>query len=199
MGTVYNTSPFRSLCLSVSLLPAASASAPRFGRVCSQIRMRLLPDSQIRIGQEWGGLGVRGGRLKSKTEVGREATAPLKGREFKIGISKVSGSVLAAEICTGPHNRLLRRQHCSSLCSQSEGHEHVANMISALGHNFVEFSARAWPHQPSPPPHFASKVSYSASPQASAKCPRGAPFSDAAFAMLFGSKPRRDFFLYFGY
>ena len=46
------------------------------------------------------------------------------------------------------------------------------------------------------PPHFASKVSYSASPQASAKCPRGAPCSDAAFAMLFGSKPRR-FFLYF--
>ena len=174
-------------------------SAPRFGRVCSQIRMRLLPDSLTRIGQGRGGLGVRGGRLKSKTEVGREATAPLKGRVFKIGISKVSGSVLAAEICTGPHNRLLRRQHCSSLCSQSEGHEHVANMISALGHNFVEFSARAWPPQPSPPPHFASKVSYSASPQASAKCPRGAPFSDAAFAMLFGSKPRRDFFLYFGY
>ena len=25
------------------------------------------------------------------------------------------------------------------------------------------------------PPHFASKVSYSASPQASVKCPRGAP------------------------
>ena len=49
-------------------------------------------------------------------------------RAFKIEISKVSGSALAAEICTGPHNRLLRRQHCSSLCSQSEGHEHVANM-----------------------------------------------------------------------
>ena len=202
MGTVHNTPTFRSLCLSASLLPAASASAPRFGRLCSQIRMRLLPDSQIRIGQGWGkeggAWGVRGRRLKSKTEVGREATAPLKGRVFKIVISKVSGSVLAAEICTGPHNRLLRRQHCSSLCSQSEGHEHVANMISALGHNFVEFSARAWPPQPSPP-HFASKVSYSASPQASAKCPRGAPFSDAAFAMLLGSKPRRDFFLYFGY
>ena len=151
MGTVYNTSPFRSLCLSVSLLPAASASAPRFGRVCSQIRSCLLPDSLTRMGQGWGGLGLRGGRLKSKTEVGREATAPLKGRVFKIGISKVSGSVLAAEICTGPHNRLLRRQHCSSLCSQSEGHEHVANMTSALGHNFVEFSARAWPPQPSPP------------------------------------------------
>ena len=80
-------------------------------------------------------------------------------------------SALAAEICAGPHNRLLRRQHCSSLCSQSEGHEHVANMTSAFGHDFVGFSARAWPPQYSPPPHFASKVSYSASPQASAKCP----------------------------
>ena len=111
---------------------------------------------------------------------------------FKIEILKVSGSALAAEICTGPHYHLLRRQHCSSLCSQSEGHEHVANMASALGHYFVGFSARAWSPQYSPP-HFASKVSYSASPQASAKCPRDAPFSDAATAMLFGSKPRRDF------
>ena len=66
-------------------------------------------------------------------------------------LSKVSGSALAAEICTGPHSRLLRRQHCSSLCSQSEGHEHVANMTSALGHDFVGFSARAWPPQYSPP------------------------------------------------
>ena len=64
----------------------------------------------------------------------------------------------------GPHNRLLRRQHCSSLCSQSEGHEHVANMTNALGHDFVGLSTRAWPPQYSPP-HFASKVSYSASPQ----------------------------------
>ena len=66
-------------------------------------------------------------------------------------LSKVSGSALAAEICTGPHSRLLRRQHCSSLCSQSEGHEHVANMTSAQGHDFVGFSARAWPPQYSPP------------------------------------------------
>ena len=51
----------------------------------------------------------------------------------------------------GPHNRLLRRQHCSSLCSQSEGHEHVANMTSALGHDLVGFSARAGPPQYSPP------------------------------------------------
>ena len=70
---------------------------------------------------------------------------------LKIGILKISGSALAAEICIGPHNRLLRRQHCSSLCSQSEGHEHVANMASALGHNFVGFSARAWSPQYSPP------------------------------------------------
>ena len=69
----------------------------------------------------------------------------------KIEISKICGSAIAAEICTGPHNRLLRRQHCSSLCSQSEGHEHVANMASALGHYFVGFSARAWPPQYSPP------------------------------------------------
>ena len=62
----------------------------------------------------------------------------------------------------GPHNRLLRRQHCSSLCSQSEGHEHVANMASALGHDFVGFSVLV--RHNIRPPHFASKVSYSASP-----------------------------------
>ena len=109
---------------------------------------------------------------------------------FKIEISKVSSSALAAEICTGPHNRLLRRQHCSSLCSQSEGHEHVANMASALEHDFVGFSARAWSPQYSPP-HFASKVSYSASPQTSAKCLRGATCSDSIPVMRFGQKPRR--------
>ena len=78
--------------------------------------------------------------------------APL--RVFKIQENqgwKRGDSALAAEICAGPHNRLLRRQHCSSLCLQSEGHEHVANMTSALGHDFVGFSARAWPPQYSPP------------------------------------------------
>ena len=96
---------------------------------------------------------------------------------FKIEILKVSGSALAAEICTGPHNRLLRRQHCSSLCSQSEGHEHVANMTNALGHDFVGFSVLV--RHNIRPPHFASKVSYSASPQASAKCPRSGPCTAA--------------------
>ena len=70
---------------------------------------------------------------------------------FKIEILKLGGSSLAAEISAGSHNRLLRRQHCSSLCLQSEGHEHVANMVSALGHYFVGFSARACPPQYSPP------------------------------------------------
>ena len=117
--------------------------------------------------------------------------APTR-RVFKIEILKISGSALAAEFCTGPHNRLLRRQHCSSLCSQSEGHEHVANMTNALGHDFVGFSVLV--RHNIRPPHFASKVSYSASPQASAKCPRGAPCSDATLAMLFVLKTAQIFF-----
>ena len=83
--------------------------------------------------------------------MGRMFKIQKKSRVFKIEISMVSSSTLAAEICTDSHNRLLRRQHCSSLCSQSEGHEHVANMTSALGHDFVGFSARAWPPQYSLP------------------------------------------------
>ena len=97
---------------------------------------------------------------------------------------------LATEICVGPHNRLLRRQHCSSLCSQSEGHQHVANMPSALGHDFVEFLAVFGRHNIRPP-HFASKVSYSASPQTFTECSRSTSCCYAA--MLFGPKPRRDF------
>ena len=107
--------------------------------------------------------------------------APLKiGRSISREI-KVSGSALAAEICAGPHNRLLRRQHCSSLCSQSEGHEHVANMTNALGHDFVGFSVLV--RHNIRPPHFASKVSYSASPQSFVACSRSAPCSGAATAL----------------
>ena len=75
----------------------------------------------------------------------------------------------SGDLCS--HNRLLRRQHCSSLCLQSEGHEHVANMSSVLGNYFVGFSSRAWPPNICPP-HFASKVSYSASPHANTDCQR---------------------------
>ena len=52
--------------------------------------------------------------------MGRMFKIQKKSRTFKIEISMVSSSALAAEICTDSHNRLLRRQHCSSLCSQSE-------------------------------------------------------------------------------
>ena len=100
-----------------------------------------------------------------------------------------SSIALAAEICAGPHHRLLRRQHCSSLCLQSEGHEHVANMANALAHDFVGFSAVFGRHNIRPnirPPHFASKVSYSASPQAFAECSRSATCCYATTAILFG-------------
>ena len=131
-------------------------------------------------------------KIKEKSRLVERRRLPRKGRAFKIEISKVSGSALVAEICTDPHNRLLQRQHCSSLCSQSEGHEHVANMTNALGHDFVGFSVLV--RHNIRPPHFASKVSYSASPQASAKCPRGAPCSDATLAMLFALKTAQIFF-----
>ena len=160
-----------------------SARGPRRKRLCSQMRACLGRGTSAHrpaFADKYRGRG-KGRVFKiQKIKVGREATAPLKGRAFKIEISKVSGSALVAEICTDPHNRLLRRQHCSSLCSQSEGHEHVANMTNALGHDFVGFSVLV--RHNIRPPHFASKVSYSASPQASAKCSRDAPCSDAALA-----------------
>ena len=169
-----------SLFLSVHAGPDATVSAPRCERVCSQTRARLGRGTSAHrpaFADKYRGRGEGGCSKFRKIKVGKEATAPLKGRAFKIEISKVSGSALVAEICTDPHNRLLRRQHCSSLCLQSEGHEHVANMTNALGHDFVGFSVLV--RHNIRPPHFASKVSYSASPQASTKCSRDAPCSDA--------------------
>ena len=98
-------------------------------------------------------------------------------------------SALTAEICAGPYNRLLRRQHCSSLCSQSEGHGHVANMASAQRHDLVGFLAVFGRHNIRPP-HFASKVSYSASPQTFAECSRDTACSYAATTYLSFSKER---------
>ena len=120
-----------------------------------------------------------------------QKTKAAKGRVFKIELSKVSSSALAAEICTDPHNRLLRRQHCSSLCSQSEGHEHVANMVNALGYNLVIFQLMLG-RRNIRPPHFASKVSYSASPQTSAKCPRSGPCTAAPERGSVRRNPRRE-------
>ena len=78
-------------------------------------------------------------------------------------------------------------QHCSSLCSQSEGHEHVANMVNALGYNLVIFQLMLGRHNIRPP-HFASKVSYSASPQSFVECSRIAAGSDVAIDMVFALK-----------
>ena len=153
--------------------PDAVVAGSRCGRGTSQIRQKAW-------GLDWGGMGRR------------ERDADLNGGVFKIGILKVSGSALAAEFCTGPHNRLLRRQHCSSLCSQSEGHEHVANIASALGHIFVGFLAVFGRHNIRPP-HFASKVSYSASPQTFAECSRSASCRCTASALLLGQKSCRVF------
>ena len=172
-----------SLFLSVHAGPDASVSAPRRERLCSQTRARLGRGTSAHrpaFADKYRGRGEGGCSKFRKSRLVERRQRPLKGRAFKIEISKVSGSALVAEICTDPHNRLLRRQHCSSLCLQSEGHEHVANMASALGHNFVGFSVLV--RHNIRPPHFASKVSYSASPQASAKCSRDAPCSDAALA-----------------
>ena len=166
-----------SLFLSVHAGPDATVSAPRRERASFADKYR----------------GTGGCSKSRKIKIGREATAPLKGRAFKIEISKVSGSALVAEICADPHNRLLRRQHCSSLCLQSEGHEHVANMTNALGHDFVGFSVLV--RHNIRPPHFASKVSYSASPQASAKCSRDAPCSDAALACYLLKNEPKSFWI----
>ena len=132
------------------------------------------------------------GKNSNAASVGREV--PLKDRMFKIEISKVSGSALAAEICTGPHNRLLRRQHCSSLCSQSEGHEHVANMTSALGHDFVGFLAHTWPPQYSPPSLCEQSELQCFAPglrQMSARC----PFAAMSPSLCYLAQSRADIFL----
>ena len=84
--------------------------------------------------------------------------------------------------------RFLRRQHCSSLCSQSEGHEHVANMANALAHDFVGFLAVFGRHNIRPP-HFASKVSYSAAPQTFAEGSRSAAAPERGSYSRIGACP----------
>ena len=138
----------------------ATESGSRDERVWEQMRPRLPPDSLTGIGS-W---RIDLKALEADCNAERMASA-LESRALKIQRkSSLAVAPSQRKFALRQHNHLLRRQHCSSLCSQSEGHEHVANMTNALGHDFVGFSARAWPPQYSPP-HFASKVSYSASPQ----------------------------------
>ena len=138
----------------------ATESGSRDERVWEQMRPRLPPDSLTGIGSR----GIDLKALEADCNAERMASA-LESRALKIQRkSSLAVAPSQQKFALRQHNHLLRRQHCSSLCSQSEGHEHVANMTNALGHDFVGFSARAWPPQYSPL-HFASKVSYSASPQ----------------------------------
>ena len=120
----------------------------------------------------------------------------VTGRVLKIQIIQGwqrDDSALAAEFCTGPHNRLLRRQHCSSLCLQSEGHEHVANIASALGHIFVGFLAVFGRHNIRPPSLCEqSELQCFASDLRRMFCSASCRYT--ASALLFGSKPCETFF-----
>ena len=143
----------------------ASESGGRDERVWEQMRPRLPPDSLT-------GIGSRRIYLKAlEADCNAERmTSALESRALKIQRkSNLAVAPSQRKFALRQHNHLLRRQHCSSLCSQSEGHEHVANMASALGHIFVGFLAVFGRHNIRPP-HFASKVSYSAAPQTFAKC-----------------------------
>ena len=138
----------------------ATESGSRDERVWEQMCPRLPPDSLTGIGGRRKDMGA----LEVDCNAERMAS-PFESRALKIQRkSSLAVAPSQRKFTLRQHNHLLRRQHCSSLCSQSEGHEHVANMTNALGHDFVGFSTRAWPPQYSPP-HFASKVSYRASPQ----------------------------------
>ena len=107
----------------------ASESGGRDERVWEQIRPRLPPDSLT-------GIGSRRIDLKAlEVDCNAERMAsPFESRALKIQRkSSLAVAPSQRKFALRQHNHLLRRQHCSSLCSQSEGHEHVANMTNALG------------------------------------------------------------------
>ena len=99
--------------------------------------------------------------------------------------------------------RVARTAAASSATRGREQHEsrpRVADFFLAWRMTRSEYSqrfraylrwifSRVWPPQYSSPPHFASKVSYSASPQTFAECSRSASCRCTASALLFGSKP----------
>ena len=125
----------------------ATESGSRDERAWEQMRPRLPPNSLPGIGSRGKDMGAQ----EADCDAERMASA-FESRALKIQ-RKSSLAVVPSQqkFALRQHNHLLRRQHCSSLCSQSEGHEHVANMTNALGHDFVGFSARAWPPQYSSP------------------------------------------------
>ena len=136
-----------ALCLPANAGADASERGGRDERVWEQTRTHLLPDSLTGIGSRRKDMGAQ----EADCNAERMASA-LESRALKIQRkSSLAVAPSQRKFALRQHNHLLRRQHCSSLCSQSEGHEHVANMTNALGHDFVGFSARAWPPQYSSP------------------------------------------------
>ena len=114
----------------------ASESGGRDERVWEQTRTHLLPDSLTGIGSRRKDMGAQ----EADCNAERMASA-FESRALKIQRkSSLAVAPSQRKFALRQHNHLLRRQHCSSLCSQSEGHEHVANMTNALGHDFVGFS-----------------------------------------------------------
>ena len=98
-------------------------------RVWEQMRPRLPPDSLTGIGSRGKDMGAQEANCNAE----RMASA-LESRALKIQRkSSLAVAPSQRKFTLRQHNHLLRRQHCSSLCSQSEGHEHVSNMSSALG------------------------------------------------------------------
>ena len=119
----------------------ATESGSRDERVWEQMRPRLPPDSLTGIGSRRIDMGAQ----KADCNAERMASA-LESRALKIQRkSSLAVAPSQRKFALRQHNHLLRRQHCSSLCSQSEGHEHVANMASAPNHDLVGFLAYVWP------------------------------------------------------
>ena len=112
-----------------------NASGSRYVRVWEQIRSRLPPDSLTGIGSRRKDLKA----LEADCNAERMAST-LESRALKIQRkSSLAVAPSQQKFALRQHNHLLRRQHCSSLCSQSEGHEHVANMTNALEHALLYF------------------------------------------------------------
>ena len=137
-----------------------NVSGSRDERVWEQMRPRLPPDSLTGIGSRRKDMGAQ----EADCNAERMASA-LESRALKIQRkSSLAVAPSQRKFALRQHNHLLRRQHCSSLCSQSEG----ANIVAAKHELKIQQS-----HAPERwscslrvrGPHFASKVSYSASPQ----------------------------------
>ncbi len=128
--------------------------------------------------EDFGGKGVgRSEGMKDKCKVGSLNIFCIQ--TTYLPLLNIGSIALATEICAGPHHRLLRRQHCSSLCSQSEGYEHVANIANALAHDLVGFSVRAWP------PQYSSQYSSpSLCKQSELQCWRRRPSPNVRAALL---------------